>query len=311
MALTRVNPDWAFGGKLSSDELDAIEENIISALDKRAGQTDTLASDVEVTGETTFTGDTIVDGELELNGVTTVNGPVQVLGDATIDGDVSFGGEFAMGVGPAAEIDRDIAMQNANNVQLATGNVTFSPVRTVTRKIPLGAVVAESAAGSLGTSGSDQDLQELTSAITTRSWTALTFAAAVTANAFARYWVVDLARHVPNGATITEVSIELRGNTGHAALPAQMPGLSVRREGGTGVSLHSAGSRINDASASTAAYQSTHGIIATCNQNNVVDKSQYTYYAMILNEGSTNAIAGLIVTSMTVTFTVPSIAYAP
>lgn len=213
---------------------------------------------------------------------------------------------------PLAAVTINVQMQGATNVQLATGNVTLSPARTITRSLPLGAaVVAESAAGSLGTSGSDQDLQELTSAVTTRTWTALTFAAVVTANAFARYWIVDLGRYVPNGATITSVAIELRGAGAHAALPVQMPGLAIRRSGVSDVALHSAGSRINDSSASTAVYQSTHGITATCNQNNVVDKSTYTYYAMILNEGSTNAIAGLIVQGLTITFTVPSVDVAP
>ena len=51
MALTRTNPaTWGTGDKLTSGQANAIDINVTSALDKRAGQTDTLSSVVTATG---------------------------------------------------------------------------------------------------------------------------------------------------------------------------------------------------------------------------------------------------------------------
>lgn len=50
MTISRVKPDFALGDKLTSAEMDAIDTNATYALDKRAGQTDTLASIVTCSG---------------------------------------------------------------------------------------------------------------------------------------------------------------------------------------------------------------------------------------------------------------------
>lgn len=50
MTITRVKPDFALGDKLTSDEMDAIDTNATYALDKRAGETDTLASVITCSG---------------------------------------------------------------------------------------------------------------------------------------------------------------------------------------------------------------------------------------------------------------------
>lgn len=50
MTITRVKPDFALGDKLTSDEMDAIDENATYALDKRDGETDTLESVVSCGG---------------------------------------------------------------------------------------------------------------------------------------------------------------------------------------------------------------------------------------------------------------------
>jgi hypothetical protein len=44
MTISRTKPDFALGDKLTSAEVDAIDTNVTNALDKRAGQSDTLGS---------------------------------------------------------------------------------------------------------------------------------------------------------------------------------------------------------------------------------------------------------------------------
>jgi hypothetical protein len=310
MTISRANPPgWGVGDKVTSTQQNQVDINTTYALDKRAGQTDTLESDVEVTGDTTFT------GALQIDGATTVDGNIDFNGTVTFDGGgtVSIDAPVTINAGASLDIDRDLEMQNAKNVVLATGNVTVSPARTVTRIIPLRPVlVGQTTSAVLGSAGGPSDtLESPTTAVVTQTYTSLTFASVDTGTSFVKMLMLNITPWVPNGATITSVAIELRGAGAHAALPTVMPAMKVGRSGGVTVVLHSAANPIVDASASTAAYQATHGITATCDQNNVVDKSQYHYWVALFNEGNTNAILGLIIQGLTVTFTVPSIDVAP
>lgn len=70
MSITRTKTNFAFGEKLTHDQMNALDTNVTNALDKRSGQTDTLASAVTITGATT------VSGTLALNGTTTVTAPI-------------------------------------------------------------------------------------------------------------------------------------------------------------------------------------------------------------------------------------------
>ncbi|KYF87777.1 hypothetical protein BE20_24850 [Sorangium cellulosum] len=90
MALTRTkNPDWGVNEKLTSAQINALDANVTNALDKRAGQTDTLASNIEVTGTVAF------------RNITRRRAPV-FLTDATQTVDVSQGNIFVLANNPAA-----------------------------------------------------------------------------------------------------------------------------------------------------------------------------------------------------------------
>ena len=55
MTLSRIKPSgWNILEELSSSDLTAVDLNIENALDKRSGQSDFLASDIEVQGPLTF-----------------------------------------------------------------------------------------------------------------------------------------------------------------------------------------------------------------------------------------------------------------
>lgn len=75
MTNTRTKPGgWGYAEVLTHDQISAIDANIENTLDKRSGQTDTLASDVIVSGHTDFTGPVtfentvVVEDQLYMNG---------------------------------------------------------------------------------------------------------------------------------------------------------------------------------------------------------------------------------------------------
>jgi len=52
MAISRIKPsDWALNEELTSVQMNAVDTNVTFALDKRVGETDTVASDVTFEGD--------------------------------------------------------------------------------------------------------------------------------------------------------------------------------------------------------------------------------------------------------------------
>lgn len=111
-----------------------------------------------------------------------------------------------------------------------------------------------------------------------------------------------------SGATITRAQLTLQGGPGHGALPALMPSLTIVRVKGsnnTQVGLLAAGVTY-DASADVGTYEATHTIEVVPDQNNVVDFSDSSvYYAVVTNEGDTNALAELRLMALSVRMTAP------
>lgn len=127
------------------------------------------------------------------------------------------------------------------------------------------------------------------------------FAAAESGSANGRHLIVSLNPYLFQGASISSLKLYL-GGQGHGALPAMMPALGIARLDpvtNTVVSLHSTTPMKDDASASAAAYDAIHSITFTPDQNSTVDLTQYIYYAVICNEGHTNALAELRLRHMT------------
>lgn len=83
---------WGLGEKLKSSEANALDENVTYALDKRPRQTDTLESDVTVTGHTLFQGQTDVSGALNVSGRSTFTGPVEADGPTRLAGPTEVAG---------------------------------------------------------------------------------------------------------------------------------------------------------------------------------------------------------------------------
>lgn len=104
-----------------------------------------------------------------------------------------------------------------------------------------------------------------------------------------------------HGATLSSVEVRFIASTGHAALPATNMYVSLNRRsnpvGGSPAfaSLRAAGS-VSYAPVSLADYNNGNikSVTFTADQNNVVDRTTYSYELFIAGESSTNAAAILV-----------------
>jgi len=127
---------------------------------------------------------------------------------------------------------------------------------------------------------------------------------AALANVFGIEIGTDL--HPYHGWTLTTCVLTLQGKSPHDALPALMPRAALARyDAGASASLCSTAWAI-DASADTTAYQASHTITLTVDQNNVIDADSYDYIFLVQNEGNTNGVAGLKIDKIVLTFTAPT-----
>lgn len=109
---------------------------------------------------------------------------------------------------------------------------------------------------------------------------------------------VPLSHYMPHGARLTSAAARIRPAAGHAGLPGLMPtwGIARTTREDSAASLLSTGSPMGtvvDTSASVTAYETDHDIVLTPDQNNIIDRTQYSYMAVFYGEGGTNALANL------------------
>lgn len=119
-----------------------------------------------------------------------------------------------------------------------------------------------------------------------------------TGGASSYLFAIPIDEFMIDGATLASAHLYLRPKGGHAGLPTRQPWLGIVRNIATGYApvpqpLLSGVTGVSQlASGSTGAYQTDNTIVLTCDQNNVIDKLQYNYLAIIGDEGGTNALAG-------------------
>jgi hypothetical protein len=127
---------------------------------------------------------------------------------------------------------------------------------------------------------------------------------AALANVFGIEIGTDL--HPYHGWTLSSCVLTLKGKSGHGGLPALMPRAALARyDAGSSASLCSTAWAV-DSSASTGAYEASHTITLTVDQNNVIDVDSYDYIFLVQNEGNTNATTGLKIDKIVLTFTAPT-----
>lgn len=87
MSISRSKPEgWAFAEPLTSEQLNNLDTNSTNSLDKRSGQTDTLASDVTVTGALTVNNNITLTEDLIFITGAQIAGDVKSIVDIKFDG---------------------------------------------------------------------------------------------------------------------------------------------------------------------------------------------------------------------------------
>lgn len=95
---------------------------------------------------------------------------------------------------------------------------------------------------------------------------------------------------LPNGCTMTSVSVWIKPAGGHGALPASKPGLGLFKvSAATGVSTLI--TSMADAPASVPAYETRHTLDLS-GLTEVIDKTAFQYFIQVFPEFGANAVAG-------------------
>lgn len=101
-------------------------------------------------------------------------------------------------------------------------------------------------------------------------------------------WELD----VPDGATLTAVTIEVQPNIHPSNRPGTMPKLRVLRTAANQITGQIVGSVATDLSGSHTAYNGQHPITVT-GLSELIDRSQYNYWARLDGETGSDAMTGL------------------
>ena len=131
-------------------------------------------------------------------------------------------------------------------------------------------------------------------------------------NTLVSYWLQDSISapriripldYVPLAASITTLTVQLKGASGHTGLPSTMPSIQLIQQSATAYTLTPTNTA-TDTSASVPAYESVHSI--TLSGLNV-QPVNYAWSVLINGEASTDAEVGLEVYSLSVTWSSNSI----
>ncbi len=122
-------------------------------------------------------------------------------------------------------------------------------------------------------------------------------------------WMLPIDDFLIDGATLNSATLFLRPIGGHGGLPTEQPLLNIFRTPLTGyapspASFRSTGPGFQQLNAAdVTAYQADQQLVYTPNQNNVINRTLYSYAAVIADESGTNALAGCRFAALRLDFT--------
>jgi hypothetical protein len=326
MSITKVRPlGWAYNKKVSSAEFQQLDENASYGLDKRAGETDTLESDITVASGASIildfgaelranTGGVVIDpgGVLVVesaslttidlgasSSLNTIGGTIDV--DATSIFDIASGAVCTWTLGNGSVLNMTGASSSINLLSTSTLNttsngqivlgggsndwVTFSSSRSRTIRFGFNYELAGYA-----TTGWKSDASSTPRLIST---------------AVADEMVIQIPLH--DGATLTSIKVFHEIDSSH--LPATKFNAEVFRIYSSGTapsSLCSGGPTYSDGANATDYYDSGNikTMTITCDQNNVLDRSSVAAFVVnIKEESGASSVAGNLVYGFEATYT--------
>lgn len=318
MTIARIkSPGWGANEKLTSGQQNAIDLNVTNALDKRAGQTDTLASVITVASGgsitmasgSSFT--TVSVCPAVFGGTFRANGTAQFFGVATFNVASTFNADITANSNLSVVGDVGVAGTLTSSFQLtSTGAATFTGATalagattaldltmTATNKVKL---------------ASRSITRTVTAAFTpaTTNWTYIDSAGSPSttnvSNAFGWFHL-----NLPEGAVLQTVTVYVEGGTGHIGAPASMPHIQVIKKlpasGGAGITVTSA---TYDVYGSAGTYESVHAITQS-SIGYTVTRAATRICVLVASEVGTNTVAGFIIHGCTVTYTTTSMDDGP
>ena len=276
MSISRVNASgWSVGEKLTSAQQNSLDANTSYALDKRAGQTDTLSSDITVASGADLTFASGSTAVLQSGAFATIESGAAITiepgGEIALDG----GGVIATsGGGGTIRINSGGALEFNNSGYPAL--VVGHPGRSRTYFVPAKIM-------SLGSGWSVPATNiSLAGPNSTSPQTCL------------------LSGFLHNGATLAKVKpLFWVTNGSHAGVPAALPTVNVLRYAATagsaisGSSLYSGGITAFPTPGSAGAWEATGNLQTwdfTCDQNNVINTQSYMYLVSMISESGVNSI---------------------
>lgn len=336
-----INPvkpgGWALNEKLTSPQMTQVDLNTSYALDKRAGQTDTLSSTITVAGSMSFTnpagGISIIGSNLILSGgsyqqfnscgiLLIGSSNISLYGTSYIDVNsgtslnLNSGSNLYINSGSTATLSSTFNVNSGGSIALnGTSNITVSSSSA--------SIILSSGSMIIGTSANGfylQSPQQIQFA-TTRTYTRIVKSApslgptggttgyeiissapniikTTSASSFPLVWNLD----IPNLATITGFNVFFQPAGSHAGLPSSLPFVSLHATNILTKTTNTVSA--TDTSGTVAAYETYHSISATGLSITVDNSALGRVFRLVFNsEGNTNALLGALIYGATVTYT--------
>lgn len=170
MAITRTFPNWSFGQKLTSDQANAIDINITNAVDKRSGQSDTVASNITVTGTMALNGINTVGGFTTFTAPIVTSNTIQTTGQVTfasgssMAGVVSLVGQLQPANGAGIEMLSGSTLTADSGSTVNLNGTTSINAPTITNGSISGATITGGSVGAVSGIASLDENGQLTSA---------------------------------------------------------------------------------------------------------------------------------------------------
>lgn len=333
MTIASVNT-WVFGDKLTFGQLNSLDGNTTSALDKRSGQTDTLASvvtcgttgriianyEIGANADHTYAlsdGISVIDATAGLsahraytlsNTGAATNDMVAIYAGTTWNVTVKNDGGtslYIVGGTGAAHGTWAVFRHDGTDWKLFQSPTLFYPSKKSMFLPETYCATARDSTEFATTVDTDTfDIVSSTQIDTIPNYSKVRLKTVNTASSKSYAYRQRLNSSIlPQGHKLTSVVMKLTGAAAHGGLPQQMPGLLVcaHQDSGTILTMLSTGWAI-DSSGTTGAYQAAHTVTFTPDQNNTIDHSAYSYDLFVLGEGGSNALANLTIQNFTFNF---------
>lgn len=325
MTIARTkSPGWGVNEKLTSGQQNALDINVTNALDKRAGQTDTLSSAVTVAsgGSISLASGssfaTVAGCPSVLGGTFRANGTAQFFGIATFNAAATFNADLSTNGNLFVLGDADISGTLTSSFSLvSTGDAAFTGNNTFS----VGSSAFTGATTAADFTMTSTNRVKLASRSITRTITESFLPATSnwvyndsvgspsTTNTSSAYGWFNI--NVPEGAVIQTINVWIQPAKGHLAAPAGMPHIQLLRKfpsaGGSGMTLTAAA---NDVWAGATSYELPHAITLS-GIGYTVTRMSARICVLVATEVGAGTILGTIIHGCDVTYTTTSMDDGP